>query len=278
LYCIPLNCYNYLNQRFTTNLQPHNSPRSLITYAKHFQSSLNMHQSYIPTEAIDRVAWMRGGHHKIKVDPARTAHVIVDLQVGFMGEGALLEMPVARSIVNNVNRVSQALRSAGGTVAYVQYKFDPNEQHRWRSHYDRMTPDAVARMQTAFTVGAEQHALWPDLDIQPEDLIVPKTRWSAFIPGTCDLDTLLKGRGIDTLIVTGTTTNCCCESTMRDAMQMGYNVLLLQDGNATHTDALHNASLANMLLFGDVVTTDEAIARFDAGQYGKAMSHLAVLD
>jgi nicotinamidase-related amidase len=111
---------------------------------------------------------------------------------------------------------------------------------------------------------------WPGLDIQPEDWIVPKTRWSAFIPDTCDLDSLLRKKGIKTLIVTGTTTNICCESTMRDAMQMGYNVLFVQDGNATRGDTVHNASLANMLLFGDVVTADEAIARIEAGQSNKA--------
>jgi nicotinamidase-related amidase len=223
-----------------------------------------MHQSYIPPQVLDRVAWMRGGDQKIIVDPARTAHVVVDLQVGFMGEGKLLEIPIARDIVENVNRVSQALRSAGGTIAYLQYQVDPNEPNRWRSHYDRMTPDAFERMRSAFAAGAEQHALWPGLDVQPEDLIVPKTRWSAFIPGTCDLDSLLKAKNIDTLIVTGTTTNCCCDSTMRDAMQMGYNVLFVQDGNATRGDAVHNATLANMVLFGDVVTADEAIARIEA--------------
>ena len=229
-----------------------------------------MHQSYIPTEALDRVAWMRGGQHKIAIDPTRTAHIVVDLQVGFMGEGALLEVPLARGIVENVNRVSRALWYAKGTIVYVQYKFDPDEPHQWGSHYGRMTPEAAGRMQAAFAVGAEQHALWPGLDVQPEDLVVPKTRWSAFIPGTCDLDSLLKAKGIDTLVITGTTTNCCCESTMRDAMQMGYNVLFVQDGNATRSDTVHNASLANMLLFGDVVTADEAITRIEAGRHSEA--------
>lgn len=225
-----------------------------------------MHKSYIAPDVLDRAAWMRGGHHQIVIDPARTAHVVIDLQVGFMGEGALLEVPIARDIVENVNRVSQTLRSAAGTIAYVQYTIDPDELHHWGSHYDRMTPAAVERMRAAFTAGAEQHALWSGLEIQPEDLTVTKTRWSAFIPGTCDLDSVLKARSIDTLIISGTTTNCCCESTMRDAMQMGYHVLFLQDGNATRGDAVHNASLANMALFGDVVTADEAIARIEAGQ------------
>ena len=236
----------------------------VIQYRSSFQT-FNMHQSYIPTELVNRANWMRGGNAKLAIDPARTAHVVIDLQVGFMGEGSLLEVPAARDIVDNVNRVAKALRQAGGTNAWVQYKFDPDEPQRWRSHYDRMTPDAVERMQTAFTVGAEQHALWPDLDIRPVDLIVAKTRWSAFIPGTCDLDKILRAKDIDTLIVTGTTTNCCCESTMRDAMQMGYNVLFVEDGNATRTDAVHNASLANMLLFGDVVTADEVITRIETG-------------
>lgn len=227
-----------------------------------------MHQSYVNPEVFNRVAMARGAPHKIEVDPARTAHVIIDLQVGFMGEGALLEMPVARAIVGNVNRVSQALRSAGGTIAYVQFKFDPDEPNYWGSHYGRMTPAALERQRATFSVGTKQHALWPELDIRPEDLIVPKTRFSAFIPGTCDLDSILKAKGIDTIIVTGTTTNCCCDSTARDAMQMGYRVLFVQDGNAARGDVEHNAALASMagLFFADVVTADEAIARIEAGR------------
>jgi nicotinamidase-related amidase len=180
-----------------------------------------------------------------------------------MGEGSLLEVPVARAVVENVSRVSQALCSAGGTISYAQYKYDPEESHRWVSHYDRMTSDALKQIQEAFTVGAQQHTLWPDLDIQLEDLIMPKTRWNVSIPGTCDLDSLLKAKGIDMLIIAGTATNCCCESTMRDTMQMGYHVLFVQDGNATSGDAAHNASLANMVLFGDVLSADEAISRIE---------------
>ncbi|CAG9984499.1 unnamed protein product [Clonostachys byssicola] len=182
---------------------------------------------------------MRGTYDKIKLD--------LDLQVGFMGEGPLLEVPNARGIVDNVNRVSQALRSVGATIAYVQYKLDADEPHRWGSHYDSMTPDAAKRIRTAFSVGKDQHAFCPGLDVQPEDIIVPKRRWSAFILGTCDLDALLKAKCIDTLIITGTTINIRCESTIRDAMQMGYNVLFEQDGNATRDNAVHNANLLNML-------------------------------
>lgn len=70
------------------------------------------------------------------------------------------------------------------------------------------------------------------------------------------------------MIITGTTTNCCCDSTARDAMQMGYQVLFVEDGNATRSDVEHNAALASMagLFFADVVTADQAIARIDAGR------------
>src|SRR5258708_30489438 len=71
---------------------------------------------------------------------------------------------------------------------------------------------------------------------------------------------MLMARGIYTLIITGTATNVCCESTARDAMQMNYKVIFIADGNATNTDAEHNATLNNMAaLFADVMTTQELI-------------------
>jgi ureidoacrylate peracid hydrolase len=138
--------------------------------------------------------------------------------------------------------------------------------------YDPMPDDYRATFAREFAVGGHAHALWPELDIAPMDLIVDKTRFSAFIPGTCALDALLKARGIDTLIVTGTVTNCCCESTVRDAMQMGYRVLFVQDGNAAFDDASHNATLASLagLMIAEVVTAEAAIARLGAAPAERA--------
>jgi ureidoacrylate peracid hydrolase len=70
------------------------------------------------------------------------------------------------------------------------------------------------------------------------------------------MDAELKARGIDTLIISGTLTNCCCESTARDALQMGYNVIFLTDANATLSDEEHNATLISMTsIFADVMDT-----------------------
>jgi ureidoacrylate peracid hydrolase len=74
----------------------------------------------------------------------------------------------------------------------------------------------------AFAPGAEGHALWPGLDVLPGDLQVQKRRFNAFAPGASDLHAILQERGIDTLIVTGTASQVCCESTARDAMMLNY--------------------------------------------------------
>src|SRR5207247_3648739 len=115
----------------------------------------------------------------------------------------------------------------------------------------------------AFRRGGEPWQLWPLLDVHPADLVVDKTRYSAFVPGTCALDDLLRARAIDTLIVTGTATNVCCESTARDAMQRNYRVVFVADGTAAFTDAQHNATLCNMLTFADVMMTAEVLDVID---------------
>jgi ureidoacrylate peracid hydrolase len=229
-----------------------------------------MHNSFIPLSVLERVSAMRGGLKPTVLDPARTAHVVVDLQVGFMEPGGLVEVPIARDIVPQVNALARALRAAGGINAFIRFTADPDEAQWWGPMYDPMPEDYRRMFFREFGVGGHAHALWSELDVAPDDLIVDKTRFSAFIPGTCELDAKLKARGIDTLIVTGTVTNCCCESTVRDAMQMGYKVLFVQDGNASFDDDAHNATLANLagLFFAEVVTAEEAIARLggDAGE------------
>jgi ureidoacrylate peracid hydrolase len=100
--------------------------------------------------------------------------------------------------------------------------------------------------------------------VRKDDLIVDKTRFGAFVPGSSDLHDILQARGIDTLIITGTATNVCCESTARDAMQMNYKVIFVADANATLSDAEHNATLNNMVtLFADVMTTEELVGFLD---------------
>lgn len=103
--------------------------------------------------------------------------------------------------------------------------------------------------------------LAPDLDVQDNDLFVEKTASSAFFPGASVLDDLLRARGIENVIVTGTVTNICCEATARDASTLGYRVVMAADGNAARRDEDHNATLYTIYRsFGDVRPTAEIIA------------------
>ena len=226
-----------------------------------------MHRIQINDEALKRIRNRRGSLHPFPaLDPRRTAHLVVDLQNGFMAAGAVAEIPTAREIVPNVNRISAALRAAGGLVAYIQNTFDEAAVAGWRTYFDHFcTPERRAGMIAAFTPGHPFHEIWPGLEVRPGDLLVRKRRFGAFAPGASDLHEILRGRGIDTVIVTGTATNVCCESTARDAMMLDYKVFFVADGNAAHTDAEHNATLTAMAnIFADVSTTDEVVALIEA--------------
>ena len=113
--------------------------------------------------------------------------------------------------------------------------------------------------------------------MQAKDSIVDKTRFGAFVPGSSDLHDILQARGIDTLIITGTATNVCCESSARDAMMLDYRAIMLSDATATWTDAEHTGTLDNFLLFfGDVMTAAEAISRLvPAHCRGRGMNGVA---
>jgi ureidoacrylate peracid hydrolase len=224
-----------------------------------------MHTSQVPSYIVERVAAARDSNVPLEVNPRKTAHLVIDMQNGFMAPGALVEVPVARDIVPSVNRISATIRESGGVNVFVRFKVDFGETHYWSTMFDRMSPSRRQNFVDAFGTGAAQFQLWPGLEVRDQDLIVDKTRFSAFIPGTCDLHEKLQQRNVDTLVITGTATNCCCESTARDAMQLGYKVLFVSDCTATYDDESHNATLAAMagLFFADVCTVDETLRRIN---------------
>jgi ureidoacrylate peracid hydrolase len=163
--------------------------------------------------------------------------------------------------VANVNRISAAVRAAGGLNAFIRYLIDDTAIAQWSTWFTYFaTPERRKAMNETFCCGCRGFELWPELEVREKALIVDKTRFGAFVPGSSDLHDILQARGIDTLIIAGTATNVCCESTARDAMQMNYKVIFIADGNATNTDAEHNATLNNMVrLFADVMTTEEFV-------------------
>jgi len=223
-----------------------------------------MHKIEIPQYILDRVVKSRGKLHAFDqlIGPA-TALLVVDLQNVFMLPPYPTEVPLAREIVPNVNRLATATRAAGGTVVWIQMTHKEDDRKTWSVFYDHVG-NSSNRAEALKRLGRGTHgqALYDTLDVQPGDPKVEKNRFSAFIQGSSDLDRLLKSRDIDTVLVTGTVTNTCCESTARDAMMLNYKTVMVSDANAAATDDEHNATLANILrIFGDVMSTDEVIAR-----------------
>ncbi|MCU1359872.1 MAG: isochorismatase family protein [Ilumatobacteraceae bacterium] len=221
-----------------------------------------MNEPQVSPNVLESVVGVRGRVHVVdRLDAARTALIVIDMQNFFVEPGQMLEVPAARGIVGNINRLAAATRSAGGTVVWVRMTLDHDELAMW-SVFLPVNGTAETRHQfESLEHDKPAHRLWPELQTRPDDLYVDKTRFSAFIQGSSDLQALLIERGIDTLLIVGTLTNVCCESTGRDAMMLNYRVVMVDDANATINEAMHRATLDNFLtFFGDVQTTDQVLA------------------
>lgn len=224
-----------------------------------------MHPYELPTEIRDRIIARRGrlfAHDRIV--PAKTALLVVDMQDWFLKPEHPAYVAEARSIVPVINRLGAALRNAGGTVIWIITTYTANTPKIWPLLFESYgTPERMAASLKAMSAGGVGHALWHELDRRPSDWLVDKDRFSAFIQDSSDIEGRLQAAGIDHVLVAGTVTNVCCESTARDAMMRNFKVTMIADANAARSDADHAASLnALAQVFADVMTADEAIRRF----------------
>jgi ureidoacrylate peracid hydrolase len=221
-----------------------------------------MHKIIIPQSVVDRVVARHGREHVHEnLDPSRTALVVVDMQNAFMlPEVAHSPCLPAQEIVPNINRLAEAVRTTGGRVIWIKTTYTDASLEDWSVLYGMTGPRFTKRRGEALAAGSKGHALWDTLDVRPEDLHVEKNRFSAFIQGSSNIEAVLRERGLDTLLIVGTLTNVCCESTARDAMMRNFKAVMISDGNAAVTDEDHNAALTGFyLIFGDVMSTDFAI-------------------
>lgn len=221
-----------------------------------------MHPFQLSKEVTDRIISRRGKLHIYDdLVPNRTALVVIDMQNTFLEKGALTEVPVAREIVPNINRLASTLRSTGGIVAWVQASFKPEGPTAWTSYFNHVTSrDFGKQIEVATNEKSNSYALWHELDVVEGDLFSVKSRFSAFIGNASDLPDQLIAHNIDTVIVTGTVTEICCESSARDAMMQNFKTIMVSDANASRSDAEHMAALQVFFQhFGDVYTTEEVI-------------------
>ena len=223
-----------------------------------------MHEIEIRPEIVARVMARRGRLHLFDtLEPAHTALAVIDMQNAFLTPGAPVEVPKGRGIVVNINRLSARLRELGVPVIWVTHANSSTDgKSDWPGFFDHFVA-AEVRQNTmdGLAPGAEGQKIWPELEVAPGDVQIFKNRYSALIAGSSSLESLLLGRGVDTLLIAGTKTNVCCESTARDAMMLDFKTVMLSDCCAALSDEEHRAALETIIQqFGDVMTMDEALA------------------
>jgi nicotinamidase-related amidase len=194
--------------------------------------------------------------------PERTALINVDLQDCFVRYSPVYA-PEGPAVVERLNRLGVACRRAGITVIHTRLVLRPDGSDL--GLFGETSPPARAGL---FNEGTPSAQLDEELVVREGDIILDKPRFGAFF-GT-DLEEILRGRGIDTLIIGGVVTNVCCETTAREAMQREFRVFFLSNGTAAadmggvSAAELQRASLATLgFLFSQVRTVEEMIEKIE---------------
>lgn len=222
-----------------------------------------MHSVTVRKEIVDRVLARRGRYHLFdSLDPARTALVVIDMQGTFCAPGGPAEVATARGIVAPINRLSVELRKLGVPIIWVLHaNMQVGDRSDWELFFNHIVANNV-KDRTLESLSPGRQDIWSDLEVGPEDRTVIKNRYSALIPGSSHLERILRSLDVDTVLIAGTKTNICCESTARDAMMLDFKTVMVEDCCAALSDDEHRAALENMIQqFGDVMTGDEVLAR-----------------
>jgi ureidoacrylate peracid hydrolase len=190
------------------------------------------------------------------VNPRESALIVIDMQNAFVAEGAAFETPGARTMIPRLEALIRFARDHEMPVVWTQ------SDHR---------PPFGGLMLRKFAPIREERILWqgePSFEMYPQmmqpresdlEYRIIKHKFDAFFE--TNLDAILRYHRVRTVIITGTATNACCESTARSAFMRDYQVAFPSDANATFDDAMHQATLRNIeLLFGRVMTVEELLA------------------
>ena len=175
--------------------------------------------------------------------PSRTALLLVDCQVDFATPEGLMaqqghDVTAAQKALRNAALLADAARGAGVPCLFARLitrQGDETQMMReWKARHGHENDLPLCREGTG---GAEFAGVKPAAD----EAIFSKSRYNAFA-GT-DLDAHLRARGHDTLVIAGLTTECCVDSTARDAFERDFHVVIASDAVAAYEKALHDAAL-----------------------------------
>ena len=219
------------------------------------------HRWEIPAREYARHEARRGRRFAYEaLQPQTTVLVVIDM-VGFF----VAESPRCQAIVPPINALADALRDAGGTVAWVLPTVAPPTPWAIGFYGEQI----AARYAASGGEGALIERLWSGLHARTDDCWAEKSASSAFFPGRSSLPDQLATRGIETVLIAGTVTNVCCEASARDAATSGYRTIMLADANAGVSDASHNATLTTIYRsYGDVRPVADVLRMIEIGERG----------
>ena len=205
---------------------------------------------------------MAGDHVKWEFERVRSVLIVVDMQNDFVLDGAVMEVKEAREQVPRIRRLIDKCRELGVPVIYTMQETDPVFCPLEVINRPQLRDKGMRKG----TVGQQ---VVDELAPEPGDVIILKRRSSAFYQ--TDLEIILRNiRGtvnpVDTVIICGTKTNICCESTARDAYYRDYKVILGTDVCATSTPEAQAATLANMVVFGRNMDSEAIIKVLEQGR------------
>ena len=195
----------------------------------------------------------------MSLDPARTALIIQDLQNDVISEGGAFAdsgapaHAASQNVIENVKGVAAAARAAGVPVIHVHYIVEKGAPGlKLNAPLFQGVKDSNALVRGTWGAAPAE-----GLEPQDGDFVVEKMRMNGW-EGT-KLESLVKGFGRDTIIVTGAWTNMSIEHTSRTGADKGYFMVVPEDGCSTMNADWHNASINYALQNVSTVTTCGAV-------------------
>jgi ureidoacrylate peracid hydrolase len=182
-----------------------------------------------------------------RLEPGRTALLVVDMQRGFLDPGAAMEVPEARAIVATVAGLVALFREKGLPVAFSQFVYSPavpllvGDLHPEHRPAVPGAPRGFGHPSSSCLEGDPSVEVVAELAPGPGELAVQK-RWYDAFAGT-PLDGALRARGIRSLAITGTMTDICVLATVVGAFNREYRVTVVEDGVATLWPDIQRATL-----------------------------------
>ena len=175
-----------------------------------------------------------------EIIPGKTALVIVDMQRAFVEEGGPLPVQGSRELVPKFNELARICRGLRIPVIFIRMtgRADLSDIGLRK---DMRPPQLDNELEVL--EGRKGVDFCDGLDVTQDDYVVSKIRYSAFIPGSSNLELLLRGLDRDRFIICGVCTDICVAATTMDAMMLGFKVFFVGDLTATLSDERQRISL-----------------------------------